>query len=377
MIRQAVASVVDASGRHPLLVLGTAIGALVVGWHFALKVLVSPHTDLRELLPRDSTGLVAYEHQLGRAGGGASLLVVAESPDRAANERFVDDLSARLRSLTAHPEPGESQLIAYVEDGTKDVHAFFENNKWLYADLRDLESADTTLDFQIAVRSGLVSDLDDDDHKEPVSESGSGRDQARKPALGLDPYRERWSATAKEHDDSPRGYFETSDGTAIGVRIVSSTTGMGDRGGDLVLERLRRLVSDMQPLSYSREMRVGFAGEIANTVDEKASLVSQALWAACVAFALIVAGVVWFYRSVSSLVVLAMPALIGVGAAYAFAYFRFGYVNATGMFLGPIILGNGINYPIVLLSRYREFRARGQAEADARRDAATSALRAE
>jgi hypothetical protein len=47
------------------------------------------------------------------------------------------------------------------------------------------------------------------------------------------------------------------------------------------------------------------------------------------------------------------------------------------MFLGAIILGNGINYPIVLLSRYREFRARGQAPAEARREAVQNALRAE
>ena len=47
------------------------------------------------------------------------------------------------------------------------------------------------------------------------------------------------------------------------------------------------------------------------------------------------------------------------------------------MFLGAIILGNGINYPIVLLSRYREFRARGQEPPDARREAVQNALRAE
>ena len=95
------------------------------------------------------------------------------------------------------------------------------------------------------------------------------------------------------------------------------------------------------------------------------------------AFLLIVAGVIWFYRSPWPLVVIAVPAILGVGCAYAFAYFRFGYVNTTGLFLGAIILGNGVNYPIVLLSRYREFRARGQEPEDARREAVQNALRAE
>src|SRR5262249_36404540 len=62
---------------------------------------------------------------------------------------------------------------------------------------------------------------------------------------------------------------------------------------------------------------------------------------------------------------------------YAFARLCFGYVNAAGAFLGAIIVGNGINYPIVLFARYRELRARGMEAHVARREAVVSALRAE
>lgn len=395
MIQRAVGAIVDASGRRPFLVLFFALCALVVTWFFALRVLLDPHTDLRELLPRESPGLKAFEHQLGRVGGGATLLVVAESPDRRANERFIDDLSARVRELMREPKGDGARLVAYVEDGTKDVHTFFEKNKWLYADEKDLQSAYDTMDFQIAVRSGLVSDLGDEDER-PAGEDVAGaarndgqtsvgshptasakRAEGREPALGLDKYRARWEANARAQDEFPSGYFETPDGGMIGMRIVSSTTGMGDSGGDALLRRIERLVRDLRPSSYAQQMQVGFAGDIPNVADEKASIVSQAAWATAIAFGLIVTGVVWFYRSPWSLVVIALPALLGVGAAYAFAYFRFGYVNTTGMFLGAIILGNGINYPIVLLSRYREFRARGQDAVTARREAVQNALRAE
>ena len=360
----------DFSGRHPVAVLLLAAVALSVSWWFALKVLLHPHTDLRELLPRDSPGLQAFEHQLGRVGGGATLLVVAESPSREQNERFVDDLARRVRALE-HPQDEHRAfppLVSYVESDAKDVHAFFEANKWLYADAGDLARADDTLDFQIAVRSGLVADLGE--------EEAPGRDR-KQPALGLDAYRDRWEAKAREHDDFPRGYFESPDGTRIGLRIVSVTTGMGDAGGDQLLKIVHGLVDELRPPSYEPSMRVGFAGDIPNAEAEKDSIVSQAAWATAIAFALIVAGVVWFFRSPWALAVIALPAFLGVGAAYAFAYFRFGYVNTTGMFLGAIILGNGINYPIILLSRYREFRARGLDPATARRQAAENALRAE
>jgi predicted RND superfamily exporter protein len=369
-MRRVVGRIVDASGRYPFVVLFVALCVLAGTWTFALRVLSSPHTDLRELLPTDSPGLKAFEHQLGRVGGGATLIVVAESPDRRENERFIDDLSLRLQAWMVqqekHPRSGGA-LIAYVEAGTKDVHAFFERNKWLYADTKDLEGAYQTLDRQIAIRSGMVEDLDADDE----------RAREQKPALGLDEYDDRWRAQAKRHDDFPSGYFETPDGSMIGLRIVSSTTGMGDSGGDDLLARVERLVGDMKPAGYHPSMTVGFAGDIPNAAAEKQSIVSQAAWASGIALVLIVAGVVSFYRSPWSLVVIGLPALLGVGSAYAFAYFRFGYVNTTGMFLGAIILGNGINYPIVLLARYREFRARGQQPAEARREAVQNSLRAE
>ncbi|HZU85130.1 MAG TPA: MMPL family transporter, partial [Polyangiaceae bacterium] len=343
-MRRAIGYIVDASGRRPLTVLAIVLCVLAVTWHFALKVLSSPHTDLRELLPTDSPGLKAFEHQLGRVGGGATLLVVVESPDRADNERFADDLGRRLQAVAA--SEGAAGLVAYVESGTKDVHAFFEKNKWLYADESDLRAADEEIDRQIALRSGMVEDLE-------------GGGAPAKPALGVEDHRERWSERARRLDDFPGGYFETADGAMVGLRIVSRTTGMGDAGGDRLLGEVQRVVAAMRPESYHPAMRVGFAGDIPNAAAEKRSIVSQAAWASGVALLLIAAGVVWFYGSVWSLPVIALPALLGVGAAYAFAYFRFGYVNTTGMFLGAIILGNGVNYPIVLLARYREFVARG------------------
>jgi predicted RND superfamily exporter protein len=379
-MRKAVGAIVDASGRHPLVVLFLALCVLGGTWYFALQVLTNPHTDLRELLPSDSPGLKAFEHQLGRVGGGATLIVIAESPSRKDNERFVDDLNVRLQRMAAdEAAKGDHapQLIAYLESGSRDVHQFFEDNKWLYADTGDLEHAYDTIDRQIAIRSGLVEDLGDEPPAAALPQGAQGSAVEKKPALGLDEYRDRWKSKAKEHDDFPGGYFETDDGTMIGLRIVSSSTGMGDAGGDTLLARIQRLVEEMKPSSYEATMKVGFAGDIPNAAAEKESIISQAVWATAIAFVVIMAGVVWFYRSAWSLLVIAFPALLGVGAAYAFAYFRFGYVNTTGMFLGAIILGNGINYPIVLLSRYREFRARGQEPAEARREAVQNALRAE
>jgi predicted RND superfamily exporter protein len=94
MFRRIVGGLVDAAGRRPVVVLILSLLFMAVSWNYARKLEL--RSDFLELLPRDSPGFKAFEHQLGRVGGGATFLVVVESPDRKANEKFVDDLGAVL-----------------------------------------------------------------------------------------------------------------------------------------------------------------------------------------------------------------------------------------------------------------------------------------
>ncbi len=354
-LRAFVEALVDLGGRRPWLVIACAFMALGACWGYATRLQV--RSDIMELLPRDSPGFQAFERRLERVGGRATIVVLAESPDRAANERFIDALRARLDAIET-PE-----LIASVESGTKDVRSFFEANKWLYAELSDLEEADAKLERQIAIKSGMVEDLLDEGTAEH--------------ALGMKELEARFEAKAKEKDGFPTGYFASPDGTQIVLRIFTTTSGMGGGRDEELLARVRRMTEDLRPASFHPSMKVGFGGDIANAKAEKDALVHEALVATLIAAALILGGVIWFYGSPWSLVLIGFPPLFGVGCAYAFATWKYGYVNASGAFLGAIILGNGVNYPIVLYSRYKEFRARGMAPEVARRDAVWNAFRAE
>ena len=125
----------------------------------------------------------------------------------------------------------------------------------------------------------------------------------------------------------------------LGLRIISPTTGTGDRGGDRLLARIRAIVQELAPARYRPDAKVGFAGDIPNAIAEKESIAGEAFGATSVAFVLILAGVVVFFRSPWSLIVISLPAFIGVGCAYSFAMAAYGYVNTSGAFLGAIILG--------------------------------------
>jgi len=376
-LKRVVFALVDFGGRAPLLVVGVALALLVACWGYARKLEV--RSDLMELLPRDSPGFQAFERRLERVGGRATITIVCESPDRNANERFVDATSAALRGIVERRatcltacaaadarcrEACGPDRIAFVESDTKDLRAFFQNNKWLYADLKELEEADSTLDHQIALSSGMVDDLESDA-------------DGPRPTLGMETYREKWKKRADERDDFPTGYFASPDGTQMVLRIFSTGAGLGGGKDETLLAEVRRVVDEIRPSSFHPSMKVGYGGDIANVKAEKDSLVAEALWATGLAAALILIGVAWFYGSLWSIPLIFFPPLFGVGCAYAFATANYGFVNSSGAFLGAIVLGNGINYPIVLYSRYREFRGRGMEPDVARREAVWNAFRAE
>jgi predicted RND superfamily exporter protein len=355
-VRSLVFGMVDFGGRRPWFVVLAALALLVASWGYASRLQL--RSDVLELLPRDSAGFQSFERRVARIGGRATIFVLVTSPDRAQNERFVDAMRGELA------KPELAGAISFIEWGTKDARTFFQSRRWLYADLKDLEEADEKLDRQISIKGGLVEDLSDD---------------AATPerALGMDSFRDRFQKKVDAKDGFPTGYFASPDGRELVMRIFTTASGMGGGGDEVLLAKIRAVTERLAPASFHPEMKIGFGGDIPNAAAEKDSLVHEARIGTIVAAILILGGIVWFYGSPASLVLVGFPPLFGVGCAYAFATWKYGYVNASGAFLGAIILGNGVNYPIVLYSRYKEFRARGMHPDAARREAVWNAFRAE
>jgi predicted RND superfamily exporter protein len=399
MLRRLVVALVDASGRRPWAVVLVTLAFLLASWGYASRLEL--RTELRELLPRDSPGFQAYERQAGRVEGGATLFVLAESPAREQNERFIDELGAKLEAERVRRASCRAacrdegcraacgpELVRYLETGSKDLQAYFARSKWLYAPIADLEKADESLEREIGVRSGLVVDLESDDAAEGGGAApgggqgaGDGGGKGEGGGKGLNPelraQLDKLEQRPSGFDEFPSGYFETPDGRIVALRIVAKTSGLGDKSAARLLDEVRATAEGLNPKGFHPEMEVGYGGDIPNALAEQKSIASEALWATLLALTLVLGGVVFFYRSPWALIIIGLPAIVGVGAGYAFATAAFGYVNTVGAFLGAIVLGNGINYPIILLSRYRDFRARGLEEAEARRQAVLNAFRAE
>jgi predicted RND superfamily exporter protein len=288
-------------------------------------------TDFADLLPRTAPAVLALAELDRRMAALSSLHVVVEGPDAAANRRFVEALALRLRALG-------DPLIDEVSSGVHDEKAFFEHHKLLFASEPQLVRGRERLERRIAsYKNPLFVDLDDDEPEEEIE-----------------------SPFAK----FPDGYFAYADGSLYAVLIWLRSPLLGATDASATVRRIRAAAL---AVPRAREQRVGLTGNLITADEERAALGGDLTLATALSTVLVCAVVLLYFGRPGAVVLMVLPALIGVVLALAFAQLCFGALNTVTGFLGAIILGNGINYAIVQMARYEEERRRGAAVAEALR----------
>jgi predicted exporter len=367
--------------RRPFAVVAATL--LVV----ALSALTASRLEFREdfieLLPSESVGAKLLRRAMARMGGGsATMFVVVDSPDPEANRRLVDALETRLRALP-------SSLVRTVEHGPEEIRRFFWQRRWLYAEVGDLEEVACELQRSRARSQPGFVDLDD----EPCSARRSDRGQraandaptthandappanVSEAARPFYRFRAQLRARAREVDQYPTGYFRNPEGTLYAIVLRSPASGTGDRTGDQLMARATEIIRDVHPERFHPRAVVGLGGDIPNAIAEREALKEEAVKTSGLAVVLILGVIIVFFRSFLSLAHIGLSMITGVGLAFSVAFFAFGYLNASTAFLGSIIAGNGINYAIIYLARYRDQRSLGHSLEEALVDAAVTCRR--
>ena len=313
-------------------------------------------SELEELLPRDAPSVRAISELRKRVAGIQHLGVVVDTgvaDNLPAAERMIDDLAARVRE---YPK----ELVRDVRVGGATERAFLQEYAPLYMDLDDLHSIRARVE---ARRDWEVS-----------KETATMLEEEPAPSVDFSDIRARVDARAR----SGRGVFghDRFSSRELHLSLMLVETAGFDTGRSRGAELLDRVKRDLALLGgaehYAPGMRVGFAGDIAISVEE-ADALRQDLSISSILVVLVVgAVVVLYYRWWQSCLVLIAP--LALATVYAFALaslppFGIHELNSNTAFLGGIIVGNGVNFGIVLLARYVEERRRGSSENRAMADA--------
>ena len=303
-------------------------------------------SELEELLPRDAPSVRALDELRRRFSGLQYLVAVVDTgtPERvAAGERFLDDLAARVR---AYPP----DMVREVRTGDAAERKFVEAHAPLYVDTGDLREVlrriEARRDYEVAKEAGTL--LDDD---EPP------------PSVDVSDIEKKYSLRVTGNAAGSGGRF--SD-TAQHVTLLFIEAGEFTTGAEKARALLDRVKGDARALggleAYAPGMRLGFASDVAISVEELDALEADLSISSIVVLVLEIAVIVFYYRWWRAIAVLFPPLLLATVYAFGLSSLPPANVealNSNTAFLGSIIVGNGINVGIVLLARYREARRAG------------------
>jgi len=342
---------VDWTLRHGRLLWILAVLLAIPATARTASLYIHLKSDVEELLPRSAPSVLAVDELRARMPGLQHLGVLVDVGDPAylaAGERFIDDLAAKVR---AYP----SDMVRAVRVGNHDERAFLEAHAALYADLGDLrtiaERIEARRDWEVAHETG--ASLDDDGEAPKLDFSDiEATYKARLPAKGA--------------TDGDRYSSKALHLTLMLIEVGGFSSGSGQ---GVLLDKVKADIAALGGTDhYAPGMKVGYSGDVAISVEELSALLADLSISSVLVIFAVVAVIVLYYKWWRSVLILVPPLLLA--AVYSFAIaslppFGVTELNSNTAFLGSIIVGNGINFGIVLLARYVEERRRAAGVRDA------------
>jgi predicted RND superfamily exporter protein len=312
--------------------------ALVLAVVCALPILLTVqffsdiHAGLTELLPKNAPSVRALDEIHKRLGAQARLIVIAQSPHAEANRRFITELGARLERRHV-PEARTIQV------GIREEGKWVRNHAPLLMPKAKFDSVMTQLEDAVK-RAKLAAN--------PLYVDVGGEDNATA-WKRLD---DELEAEARTNDRFPNGYFELPDGS----RVIAMISLSGDETDLEPSDNLLRAVKEETAAirgNYPADMEVGYNGDVANIVEEHAAILADLSLSSMIVFVLVGGVILIYFRSLRGL--LAVLCGLAPGLLFTFAVGRLTvhHLNSNTAFLGSIIAGNGVNYPLLFLAYYR------------------------
>jgi len=297
--------------------------------------------DFSHLLPQDAPSVRDLRRLSERLVARDTVLVIVRAPDPSRRAAAASELARGARAIRAG-------LVERVEEDDAETRAFVLAHRHLLVPLSDLievrDSLARTVRANKLAANPLFIDLDD-------SRATGVRDRARLDELAAT-WREAETRLLRSSYTSPDGKL----GLVV-IRTTFSTTDVG-RGKQLLAELadLRARIQGGHP-----GVEIGFTGGVTTAVAEHTALLGSVLRSSVITGVLVALLLVVYLRSARLVVLLACNLGLATTAAFAVAVFTVGHLNAATAFLGAIIAGNGVNYGILLIARYREERMQAEA----------------
>ncbi len=332
--------------RHRARLLAASLAVAAASTFAASRLPV--YSDFSYLLPPDTQSVKDLRALEKRARGVLGTLMVAvrsDAPER--REAVAQALRDRLTALG----PGRVSSISFDR---RTERRYFWENRWLFASLADLEAARDGLQRELDKAKLEQNPLWVNFEEEPTKASDrtpAGPDELRRKlkeaeALAADP-----------------GELVSKNGR-LQLLILHTPFSAGDieQSGRL-LQEVRAVVAQVS--AESPGVEIGLAGDVAVSKAEHKAILSGMLLSTLLTVLLCLGALLLYYRSAVGVAAQLWSLAVGTLATFAFTLATIGHLNIATAFLSSIVIGNGINFGIILLARHLEERRGGRGALEA------------
>jgi predicted RND superfamily exporter protein len=331
---------VGAMYHSPGRILLGVLSLSVVAGFFTVKLFQDVRTDFATLLPENDRSVVHVKEAKRLAGGVGNIFVSIYSPDFEANKKFAQAYAALLAN---YPK----ELIKFFDYNTRETEQFFKDRLFYYLSTEELKELRSTLRKRLEKTrlSALGLDL----------EESNPDAQLRKVLKKIfDKYK-----TENPFGFNKEGYFTDETGENLAMIIRPTGDPADQKFSRAVVSRLQEDIARLDPKKFHPQMEVGLAGTYVGLLQNFASVIQDAVETAALTIVLVLGSIYFYYRSLRMVFMLCAGVLFGILLTFAVTYFRIGYLNQQTAFLASIIVGNGINFGLILMARYLEERGHG------------------
>jgi predicted RND superfamily exporter protein len=326
------------TARRRAPILWSALLAAIVATPIAARLPL--RGDMSDLLPPGTQSVRDLHALEARAQVFGTIIVAIESDD--AGRRAAAAAQVRER-LTALP-PGTLLGVA-ADSAARDRFAW--EHRHLLVPTADLTAVRDELARRKARLNPLFVALDDDA-------------AARSAEQGRDPLETRLRELKRQLDAAQAGAAHpvplvSKDGRLqIIVARTPFASGEVSRNAP-VLAAVERMVDEARAAA-GPGVRFGITGDVVTNTAEHHALLDGMLRATVFTVAIVAVGMLLFFRSAAPVAALLGALTLGALVTFAFTRLGIGHLNLATAFLAPIVVGNGINFGVILLARYFEER---------------------
>jgi uncharacterized protein len=311
----------------------------------ALALTLPVRADLSNLLPAHERSVRDLEAIESRTTALGLVLCAVAADDAATRAKGTAALAERIRRI-------DRSLVADVVTDDSAGRSYVAEHRFLFAPLADLEAARDVLAARIRraelAANPLYVSLDD-----PAEVARDKADEDRT----IERLRGRLDE-AEGKDRRPR-QIVSHDGKLqvliIQAAFPSASVTQGERLVAALNEAIAGAAREVGPA-----VSFGMTEDVVIAVAEHRAILGGMSLALVLTVLVVGASMLIYFRSLAALAALLGALAVGTLATFGVVRLTIGHLNSVTAFLSSIVVGNGINFGIIVLARYLEERRRGR-----------------